>query len=60
VDLVLHPSIIGGRLSRYYKRAFKDAVELFVVTAYLTDWDRRLELNPKCRSFRIIIALVRS
>jgi len=37
VDLLLHPSITQSELSRYYKRAFKNAVELFVVTAYLTE-----------------------
>lgn len=25
------------------------------MTAYLTEWDRSLELNPNCRSFRVII-----
>jgi hypothetical protein len=54
VDLLLHPSIVASGLSRYYKRAFKNAVELFVVTAFLTEWDAKLELNPKCRSFRVI------
>lgn len=53
--LLLHPSIIDGELSLYYKRAFKNAVELYVVTAYLTEWESKLELNPKCRSFRVII-----
>lgn len=55
MDLLLHPSIIASELSRYYKRAFKNAVELFVVTAFLTEWDSKLELNPKCRSFRVIV-----
>lgn len=41
-------------LSRCYKQAFKNAIELFVVTAYLTEWDASLKLNPKCRSFRVI------
>ncbi|GEM_PF-467692 len=55
MDLLLHPSNLEGGLSHYYKRAFKNAVELFVVTAYLTEWDSELKLNPKCHSFRIIV-----
>lgn len=55
MDLLLHAPTIVGELSSYYERAFKDAVELFVVTAYLTEWDASLELNPECRSFRVII-----
>jgi len=54
VDLLLAPTI-DGELSSYYERAFKNAVELFVVTAYLTEWETSLELNPDCRSFRVII-----
>ena len=54
MELLLHAPNIDCDLSRCYKQAFKNAVELFVVTAYLTDWDTSLELNPKCRSFRVI------
>lgn len=53
--LVLHPSILEGELSLHYKRAFNSAVELFVVTAYLTEWDATLQLNSRCRSFRVIV-----
>lgn len=31
------------------------ALELYVVTAYLTEWDSSLELNSDCKSFRIIV-----
>jgi hypothetical protein len=55
MDLLLHASTRTRELSRYYQRAFKYAVELFVVTAYLTEWDASLELNPECRRFRMII-----
>jgi HKD family nuclease len=55
VDLLLHTPNIAGELRNYYKRAFQNAVELFIVTAYLTEWDDSLELNPACRSFRAII-----
>lgn len=55
MDLLLHtPNLISG-LSEHYEGAFKNATELFVVTAYLTDWNSELNLNPGCRSFRVII-----
>ena len=55
MNLILHTPDNEGSLSRQYQRAFAKAVELFIVTAYLTDWDDDLELNPHCRRFRIII-----
>ncbi len=55
MNLLLHTPDSDSNLSRYYRRAFKQAVELFIVTAYLTEWDTSLELNPNCRSFRVII-----
>ncbi|HEV3038748.1 MAG TPA: phospholipase D family protein [Candidatus Angelobacter sp.] len=54
-DLLLHTPNADGVLSRYYQQAFSNAVELFIVTAYLTEWDYLLRLNPNCRSFRVII-----
>jgi len=55
MNLLLHTPDSDSILSQYYQRAFKQAVELFIVTAYLTDWDTSLKLNPNCRSFRVII-----
>lgn len=55
MDLLLHTPNITSELRYYYKRAFQNAVELFIVTAYLTEWDDSLELNPACQSFRLII-----
>jgi HKD family nuclease len=55
VDLLLHSPAMDRELSHYYKQAFKNAVELFIVTAYLTDWDTSLKLNPKCGGFLMIV-----
>ena len=55
MDLLLHSPAMGRELSHYYKQAFKNAVELFIVTAYLTDWDTSLKLNPKCGGFLMIV-----
>jgi hypothetical protein len=54
MNLLLHPDE-DNELSGYYQRAFGQAVELFIVTAYLTEWDDTLVLNPRCSSFRVII-----
>jgi hypothetical protein len=55
MELLLHTPIVASNLSGFYERAFRDATELFVVSAYLTEWDSELRLNPECRSFRVII-----
>ena len=55
MELLLHTPASNSNLSVHYKKAFSNAVELFVVTAYLTDWDATLILNSECRRFRIVI-----
>jgi HKD family nuclease len=55
MSLLLHTPDSESELSRHYQRAFQQAVELFIVTAYLTEWDKSLELNHNCRNFRVII-----
>lgn len=55
MNLALHTPDSKSTLSRYYRRAFSNAVELFIVSAYLTEWDTSLRLNPLCRSFRVIV-----
>lgn len=55
MDLLIHTPNTKSALTSYYERAFKNAVELFIVSAYLTEWDSTLTLNPACRRFRVII-----
>jgi HKD family nuclease len=55
MKLILHLPNEKGILSEYYRQAFNAATELFIVTAYLTDWDESLELNSGCRGFRLVI-----
>jgi hypothetical protein len=55
LKLVFHPEEIGGSLDGYYVRAFKNAIELYVVSAYLTKWDSSLVLNSACRQFKFIV-----
>lgn len=51
------PSLIllpGDNLHGIYERAFREARELYIVSAYLTAWDVDLELNAQCK-FRLIV-----
>jgi hypothetical protein len=55
MGLILHPSSTRHGLSGSYQRAFANATELIVVSAYLTEWDDSLKLNPGCRKLRFIV-----
>jgi HKD family nuclease len=55
MNLLLQTPDSNGELSQCYGRAFTRGVELFIVTAFLTDWDTSLRLNPDCRHFRMIV-----
>ena len=43
------------KLLQCYRRAFEKAVELFIVSAFLTEWNSSFVLNPHCRRFKLII-----
>lgn len=55
MKLILNSPEEDNSLSKKYHQAFNNAEELFLVTAYLTDWDESLVLNEKCKSFRVIV-----
>jgi len=55
MKLFLHSPSKQSELTDIYKNAFSNAKELFVVSAYLTDWDESLVINSKCKHFRLII-----
>lgn len=55
VEIILHTSEQRSTLGNHYQAAFKDAVELYVVSAYLTEWDAGVKLTPACKRFRFII-----
>lgn len=42
-------------LEALYDRAIRDAVELFIVTAYLTDWQPKRKITRKCRELSFIV-----
>ncbi|MEH6534476.1 MAG: phospholipase D family protein, partial [Photobacterium frigidiphilum] len=55
MKVLLHSPESSSEISNIYRKAFNNAVELYVVTAYLTDWDSSLVINDLCESFRVII-----
>jgi phosphatidylserine/phosphatidylglycerophosphate/cardiolipin synthase-like enzyme len=55
MKLMLHRPNVHAGLAINYRTAFRDAVELYIVSAYLTDWDEGLKLNSRCRRLRIIV-----
>lgn len=56
MKLILNsPTSKDDSLKEVYNEAFSSAAELYVVTAYLTEWNSELKLNNKCKRFRVII-----
>jgi hypothetical protein len=53
--LFLHPVVSGQRIAHLYKRAFAEAVELYVLSAYLRTWDTTLKINRQCGIFAFIV-----
>ncbi|TON32090.1 hypothetical protein CGH58_25575, partial [Vibrio parahaemolyticus] len=55
MKLFLHSPLLKSNLSETYASAFSNAKELYVVSAYLTEWDSSLVLNKHCENFRLIV-----
>ncbi|AIF46126.1 hypothetical protein HY57_02080 [Dyella japonica A8] len=51
----MHTGDERSALGDQYRAAFAEAVELYVLSAYLTEWDAELALSPTCKRFRFII-----
>lgn len=54
MDIMLHRPERAGSL-KPLRNAFQNAVELYIVSAYLTEWDQKLTLPATCTKFRFII-----
>lgn len=54
-DLILLPKAEAKSLEEHYKRAFKCSVELYILSAYLTEWCPPSKLSTACVTFRMII-----
>lgn len=55
MNLFLNSPTHQTNLAKVYRDAFADATELFVVSAYLTEWNESLKLGPNLKTFRLII-----
>lgn len=55
MKLLLHTPSTNSELATLYRNAFSDSVELFVVSAYLTEWDKSLQLSAGCQFFRVVV-----
>ncbi|MGY3306931.1 hypothetical protein ACVK1X_006262 [Pseudomonas sp. PvR086] len=55
MDLVLLPNTTGPNLKDIYHRALSESVELYIVSAYLTDWGIEEPLGQQCKSFLFIV-----
>jgi hypothetical protein len=53
MDILLHP-IDDQKLSNLYEKAISEAVELFIISAYLTEWNPTSKLNNKCEELTFI------
>lgn len=55
MKLVLVPHDGPIVLEQYYERAFSESKELYIVSAYLTNWKPKITLNAACQKFRFIV-----
>ena len=55
MNLILHKPNQDSGLAGRYEHALEHATEVLIVSAYLTEWDKSLKLNPACRRFRMVI-----
>ena len=55
MNLILLPNSGEKWLEHHYTNALKKAVELYIVSAYLTEWDAPNKLNDGCEEFRFIV-----
>jgi hypothetical protein len=57
LDIILHPqkSTTKFSLRDLYDRAISEAIELFIVSAYLTDWKPKKSISKKCEELSFIV-----
>jgi hypothetical protein len=53
--LFLHPVGSQQNIANIYKQAFAEAIELYVLSAYLRTWDTTLKINKQCKVFSFIV-----
>ncbi len=57
MDLILHPADVPAALSLtdLYDRALSEAEELFIVSAYLTEWKPKGQISKDCEEMSFIV-----
>jgi hypothetical protein len=57
MDILLHPveHSPGAGLQAVYDQAVSDAAELFIVSAYLTDWHPAKPLSRNCQELTFLV-----
>ncbi|MDN4495641.1 MULTISPECIES: phospholipase D family protein [Pseudomonas] len=55
MKLLLLPENSGAGLQELYHRALRESEELYILSAYLTDWDTTVKLGRQCKSFAFIV-----
>lgn len=55
VELVLLPDSSKLNLQQLYHRALRFSEELYILSAYLTEWDMSVKLGARCKSFAFIV-----
>lgn len=55
MDLIFLPDKSATALATHYDNAFNKAVELYIVSAYLTLWEPPAKLNAQCRTLCVVI-----
>ncbi|MFJ3449682.1 phospholipase D family protein [Pseudomonas sichuanensis] len=55
MDLLLLPDSSKATLADVYRRAFRRSTHLYIVSAYLTNWDIEEELGKQCETFTFIV-----
>lgn len=55
MDLLLLPDRLKSTLADVYRRAFRRSTHLYIVSAYLTNWDIQEELGKQCETFTFIV-----
>lgn len=55
VKLLLLPDNSGAGLQKLYHRALRESEELYILSAYLTEWDTTVRLGKQCKTFAFIV-----
>lgn len=55
MKLLLLPESSGAALQELYHRALRESEELYILSAYLTDWDTTVKLGRQCKTFAFIV-----